>query len=296
MVRTSDFKDVEIHHRDLFRDHYRKYPIDHSDYLHGIMCTWKHYMKYSFARIDESIVILGEHDGQYFLRPPIGPDDENVLNEVIDLSVEQGWEPLLAMVGERSRNLIERTYPKGDLEYDRDYFDYVYLSEELRDLPGKPYLKIRNYLNKFRKNNDHSVETITNGNKKEIKDFLVRWCEQKGCSEDPFLLQERQATMFGIENIFDLGLEGLCIRVNGQVEALSIFEEMSDDIAVIHFEKATFDIPGLYQAINNEAAAFLSERFRFIDRESDMGVPGLRKAKEKYRPHHMLKVSELRTV
>ncbi|MEA3559886.1 MAG: phosphatidylglycerol lysyltransferase domain-containing protein [Candidatus Thermoplasmatota archaeon] len=294
MVDIKDLKPVELGHRDLFREHYRKYPIEHSDYLHGIMCTWKHYMRYSFALMDDSILIVGEHEGKMYMRSPVGPLDKKVFEEALTFSREQGFEPLFAMVGERTARFLEKEFPELETRPHRDYFDYIYLSSDLRDLQGKRYLKIRNYLNKFRKQNDHSVEPVSLDNKDEIHDFLVRWCERKGCQDVPFLMQERQATMFGIDNFFDLGFEGLCIRVNGQVEAFSIFEEMRSDMAVVHFEKANFDIPGLYQAVNNEAAKLLAGKYRFMNRESDMGVPGLRKAKEKYRPDHMMKVSHCR--
>ncbi|MFO8051615.1 MAG: phosphatidylglycerol lysyltransferase domain-containing protein [Thermoplasmatota archaeon] len=293
MVRVSDFETVGPEHRDIFREHYKKYPVEHSDYLHGIMCTWKHYMTYSFTELEGSILILAEHDGEHYLRPPVGPLDREIFQEAANLSLEQGWHPVFSMVGERTAKFLEEEFPDMELHWHRDYFDYIYLAEDLRDLPGKRYLKIRNYLNRFRKNLDHSVEPITRDNKDEVREFLVRWCEKKGCREDPFLLYERQANMYGIDNFFELGFGGICIRVNGRVEALSIFEEMRPDMAVIHYEKATFEIPGLYQAINNEAAKLLSESYRYIDREADMGVPGLRRAKKKYRPDHMLKVSHM---
>ncbi|MFW3147135.1 MAG: DUF2156 domain-containing protein [Thermoplasmatota archaeon] len=290
MLDMANIRKVEIGDRDLFRDHYAKYPVEHSDYLHAVMCSWQHYMTYKYADVEGSLVIIGEHDGIHYPRPPVGPMSEDLIRGVIEFSVNQDWETKLTMIGERTADFIRKELPDLNLVPHREYFDYIYLSRDLADLPGKQYLKVRNYLNKFRKTYDHSVEPIVLENKTEVREFLIRWCEQKGCDEEPFLLQERQATMFAIDNFFDLGLEGCVIRVDGRVEALSIFEPMTDDTAVIHFEKANFDITGLYQAINNEAARLLAPRFSFINRESDMGVEGLRKAKEKYRPDHMLKV------
>lgn len=290
----SDLKIVELKDKDILRDHYSRFPPEHSDYLHSIMYTWRDYMTYSYAKVSDSIVILGKHDDRLYLRPPIGPNEKEVFKEVIDLSEREGWNPIISMIGKETVSWMMKEFPQFEYEQHRDYFDYIYLSSDLSDLPGKNYLKIRNYLNKFRKNNDHSIETITSENIIEVKDFLIRWCEQKGCRDDPFLLQERQATYHALDDMFDLGLEGLLIRVDGKVEAFSIFEEMRSDMAVVHYEKANFDLAGLYQAINNETAKFLTNRYRFIDRESDMGVPGLRKAKEKYRPDHMLEIYHAR--
>jgi hypothetical protein len=293
-LEISDLKKVTLEDRDTFRKHYSRYPLQHSDFLHATMYSWRDYMSYYFTRIGESLVILGEHEGRNYIRPPIGPYDRSVYNEVIDLSLDQGWEPVIAMIGNGSKGWMEKEFPQFKYDGHRDYFEYIYRSSDLWNLPGKKYLKIRNYLNKFRRSNDHSVDVISEQNIKEVKEFLIQWCEQKGCQDDAFLMHERQATYHALDDMFELGLEGIAIRIDGEVEAFSIFEEMRSDMAVVHFEKANFDIVGLYQAINNETAGYLNERYEFINRESDMGVPGLRKAKEKYRPHHMLKIFHAR--
>jgi len=199
------------------------------------------------------------------------------------------------MIGSGTRKWLAEEFPELGYEPHRDYFEYVYLASDLANLPGKDYLKVRNYLNKFRKNNDHTVESISTENIGEVKDFLVRWCEQRGCQDDPFLMQERQTNYHALEDMFPLGMEGVLVRVDGRVEAFSVFEEMSKEMAVVHHEKANVEIPGLYQAINNETARVLVDRYRFINRESDMGVEGLRRAKEKYRPHHLLEIHHARS-
>jgi hypothetical protein len=283
-LELEDLKPVGIEDKDLFKHLYSKFHPEHSDYLHGTMFTWRDYMTYSYTKVSGSIVIVGEHERNHYIRPPVGPLEKDVFQEIMDLSTEQGWNPIIAMIGGEMAEWMMQEFPN-------DNYD---LSSDLANLPGKDYLKVRNYLNKFRKNNDHTVESISSNNIKEAKDFLIRWCEQKGCKDDPFLMHERQATFHALDDLFELDLQGLLIRVEGQVEAFSIFEEMRPDMAVVHYEKANFDLVGLYQAINNETARFLSDRYEFINRESDMGVPGLRRAKEKYRPHHMLEIYHVR--
>jgi hypothetical protein len=293
-LERSDLKTVTLEDGGIFRDHYSRFHPGHSDFLHAIMYSWRDYMTYYYTKVGDSLVILGEHEGENYIRPPIGPLDSTVFQEVIDLSIDQGWEPVIAMIDCNTKDWMQKEFPQFNYTPHRDYFEYIYLSSDLADLPGKNYLKVRNYLNKFRKTYDHSAEPISINNIEETKDFLIRWCEQKGCQDDPFLMQERQATYHALDDMFELGLEGIVIRVDGQIEAFSIFEEMRSDMAVVHFEKANFDHIGLYQAINNETAKFLKDNYEFINRESDMGVTGLRRAKEKYRPHHMLEIYHAR--
>ena len=69
---------------------------------------------------------------------------------------------------------------------------------------------------------------------------------------------------------------------------------MTDDTALVHFEKGLPDCEGIYKAINKETAALLAKRFAYINRESDLGVSGLREAKMRYHPHHMVEVYSMK--
>jgi hypothetical protein len=289
-MRLSEFSKVTIDDGPDFREHFSRFVPEHSDYLHSIMVSWSHYMDYRYLWKNGSLIILTEHEGIRRLRPPVGEFDPDLFTETMELAREKDMEHVLSMVGIRTKEAMLDRFSNLEFIPHRNYFDYVYQASDLAELPGKGYLKVRNYLNKFRRENDYSMESIGDNNIEDVKEFLRRWCMQKGCNDDPFLITERQATMTSLENLTDLALSGSAIRIGDRIEALSIFEEMAPDMAVIHYEKANFDIWGLYQAINNEAAIILSEKYDFINRESDMGVPGLRKAKMKYRPHHMLEV------
>jgi hypothetical protein len=294
-MRISDFKKVELEDGERFREHLGMVGSPHSDYMHSTIMAWSHYMDYLHTWEDENLVIMTVFNGKRQIRPPVGNPSKKAYEEVLKISRTEGTEPLISMIDSRARKEMEEMFPELEFQSHRDYYEYVYLSSDLADLPGKRYLKVRNYLNKFRRENRYQVEPVDEGNIEEIKDFLRRWCMMKGCKEEPFLLSERQANMYALENLEELALSGTAIRIDDKIEAFSIFERMSDDTTVIHYEKANFEIQGLYQAINNETALILRNRTEFINREADMGVPGLRKAKKKYGPHHMLEVYHART-
>ena len=94
-----------------------------------------------------------------------------------------------------------------------------------------------------------------------------------------------------ISDIFCDGL-GACIGKcpQGAIETIAVFEGMNPGTALVHYEKGSPDYDGIYKAINQETAKLLQPNFKFINRESDMGIPGLRKAKLSYKPHHMVEV------
>ena len=124
----------------------------------------------------------------------------------------------------------------------------------------------------------------------EVREFLLEWCEWKDCDEKEFLANEKDAILFAIAHFDLLGLSGLAIRVQGKIGAISLYEPLNRETAVIHFEKGLPDCEGIYKAINTETAQILHRLFPYINRESDMGVPGLREAKLRYHPDHKVEV------
>ena len=90
-------------------------------------------------------------------------------------------------------------------------------------------------------------------------------------------------------NFNELSLSGGLILIDGKSIAYTIGEKLNPDTMVIHFEKAHIDYEGSYQAINNLFAKECCKEVNYINREQDLGIVGLRRAKESYKPHHMVK-------
>lgn len=290
MLRRDDFKLITLEEKELFDEHFSKYPPLHSDYVFSTMVCWHDYMAYYYTRVDNSIIIMTERNGVIRFRCPIGEANRELTEATIKLAKEEGSEPPLAVIDPEMKKWLAGEFPDLIFEPHRDMFDYVYLAEDLVELRGKDYQSIRNDLNYFTRSYRFSVEEITRDNIREAKDFLVEWCLKRGCEDEELLESEKDANHFAIDHFFELELEGIVIRINGVIEAFSVFEGMSDRAAVIHFEKGNYDYRGIYQAINRETAGRLADDYEFINREPDMGIPGLRRAKMKYRPHHMVEL------
>ena len=114
------------------------------------------------------------------------------------------------------------------------------------------------------------------------------WCELRDCVEDPDLLHEDRAIYEAISHFKELGFRGGAISIDSKVEAFALGEPLNPDTAVIHIEKANPDIPGLYAAINQLFCAEEWSGVKYINREQDLGLENLRKAKESYYPDHMV--------
>lgn len=294
MLGKKNFKPVTLADRTFFERHYALYPQTHSDNTFTSMICWNHVMHYRYAYMKGNVILECTTAGVTRLHPPIGPRDPELMREVINLGLHTGDEnkPLM-LIDTETAKWMKKIDPELMLVPDLNHFEYVYRALDLAELPGKKYLKIRSQINKFRKSYRHSVEPITPKNRKEITEFLVKWCECRKCEENFILAHEIEAISYAIEHLTELHLRGLLIRIGSHVGAISLFERLNTDTAVIHFEKGLPEYKGIYKVINAETASVLASEVEYINRESDLGVSGLRKSKLRYYPHHMIEVYSL---
>ncbi len=290
MLSASDFNPVSLQDKDFFKRHYERFPQVHSDNTFTNMICWNPYANYRFAYVNGCVVLSSTIEKITRYRPPIGLRDPQLLADLLELATESKDNYPLVILDSETKDWILQLYPDLKLDTERKYFDYVYLAKNLAELPGKNYLTIRHQLNKFQRTCSPQIEPISTENIREILEFLDQWCIWKDCDSDPILASEKEAILFAISHYQKLELSGLAIRANGKIGAISLFEGLNKDTALVHFEKGLPDCKGIYRAINAETAKILANEYVFINRESDMGVEGIREAKMRYHPHHMVEV------
>ena len=229
-------------------------------------------------------------EGRTRYRPPIGLRNPDLLMDLMRLATKSMDDIPLFILDPETKEWISELFPDLKLYPERKYFDYIYRASDLAELSGKKYLTIRHQLNQFQRTCLPLVEPITKDDVKDVLDFLDKWCDWKDCDSDPVLANEKEAVLFAIAHYDELKLSGLVVKVDGKVGAMSIFEGLNKDTALVHFEKGLPDCKGIYRAINAETARILAKDFVYINRESDMGVAGIREAKTRYHPDHMVEV------
>lgn len=177
-----------------------------------------------------------------------------------------------------------------------EYEDYVYLTEDLATLKGNRFSKKRNLVNQFKReylNGKKRVETreITPEDADACLSFLQRWCEERACDQegDESLACEKEAIEKALHNIDTMEMKGLLLTIDGVVNAFGIGSRLTREMGAFHFEKALAGIKGLYQYFDRECARKLFDEFRYINKESDMDLPGLAKAKRSYYPVEFVK-------
>ena len=224
---------------------------------------------------------------------PIGPGDRRGVIEDILLDARQRGIPCrIVSMTDADRAELEAWFPDRFLfRTDRDSFDYVYAMDDLADLKGRKFQKKRNHLNRFRAEHPEAVCVPLDGEHLgPARDMVDSWFRQR-IAEDPHgeYLLEQVAISRAFQHFKALEMEGLMLLDGGEVLAVTLGSRLSKDTIDVHFEKAREDVEGAYAAINCEFARYLRDKYpeiKFLNREDDMGLEGLRRAKLSYQPHH----------
>ena len=206
--------------------------------------------------------------------------------------------------GFREYHLVPQTYLDGfgraeveklfTVTEETEYEDYVYLSSNLAELPGRDYAKKRNLVRQFEREcldlGRVKVDAISPANAEECLACLEVWRAERGGEQWTGLLEcERQAITKALKNLSACELQGLMVAIDGKVKGFGIGSRLKDDTWVLHFEKASDQVKGLYQYLDRECAKRLFPGVTFLNKESDMGDAGLAKAKLSYHPAFRVK-------
>ena len=247
------------------------------------------------AFVEGYLAFFSQFDRRSVYPFPVGQGDlKPVLEAIIHDARTRGIPCYLTSMTEADCETLEQLYP-GAFRFhtDRDAFDYVYSIDALADLKGRKFQKKRNHLNRFRENHPACQALPLDENTRVAAFCLLRqWYENRKLT-DPH--GDFQLEQIALERAFafqqPLGIEGMVLMENGEPLAFAMGSRLSADTFDIHFEKAREDIDGTYAAINQAFASHLREKhpeLRWLNREDDLGLEGLRKAKLSYNPDHLI--------
>ncbi|HEX9080602.1 MAG TPA: phosphatidylglycerol lysyltransferase domain-containing protein [Desulfuromonadaceae bacterium] len=238
---------------------------------------------YQLTRVADSVVLLGKgYDGRRYFLPPMGGDTAGALEVMFDTGGE--------LYG-ADEPFAERHLGGTGVEVteDRNSFDYLYLREELATLPGNRFHKKKNRINYFTARHTYEVGIYEPHSRCGCLELLDTWYRMAEHEENASLDLELEATAEALSLAGQLGLEGVVVAVEGAVRAFALGERLNRETAVCHFEKADPFMEGLSQLVNREFSRLLFNDCRYINREQDLGEPGLRSAKLSYHPVELVK-------
>ena len=274
-------------------ERYNKYRAqDETNASEGVFMTmfiWDKYYNLSLAENGEFLFIRFDIKGKepsYFF--PIGNGNlENAINELLDYAKTRGEKLIFRLVNRENAQKLKELYgERFSYKESRDSYDYIYLTEKMISLSGKKLHSKRNHLNYFLENYKYEYIKVTDAQLLEEcakkADSLVRAKEKNKNSFEAGAMQAY------FENFFAFNQTGAVIKVDGDIAAMSFGEKLCEDTALIQIELADEKYRGAYQAINKLFCENEWSNLKYVNREEDMGIEGLRRAKESYQPEFLV--------
>lgn len=265
-----------------------------SDFCFSNLFCWQEKFKTEFAIRDGWLFVRfrDKIDRNSYLFPIGGSDLREAVNLIKKDADEIHCEFQIRGLTERMVNELEAALPgRFTFKLNRSVSDYIYTSEKLIHLTGKKLQSKRNHINRFKNENNWHYKSLTNNPElvKECRAMLHEWMEDNAEDKDPSLVYDDIATKLMLDNFEYFGLRGGVICVEGKMVAFSLGVPLTEDTLDVHVEKAiTNNMHGAYTIMNQQFVLNEASEFKYINREEDMGIESLRKAKMSYQPDILL--------
>jgi len=287
-------RQVTLEDKDEIEGLFSKYSTEVSERTFGSVYIWRQYAGRSFiSRFRDHLIMTWyrERFGKLMFCP-VGEDPVTII-AAFSKAPPLGGDPFKGIFGIVEPTASALTRLGLNPVPLRDEWDYVYLTRDLIELDGPKYHTQRKEMKKATSELNLVYEPMTREHQLQCLQLEEVWCDLKHCRLDKFSEAEDAALKEAISNLDTLGFMGGVVLLDGKVQALTVGEKLNSTTAVVHFEKANPEIRGLYQVINQQFCERALKDFEFVNREQDVGEPGLRRAKEGYHPHHFVEKSLL---
>ncbi len=268
---------------------FKEAQTDCCEYCFGNIFMWSDIYENKICN-DNGIFVSADFTDKPIFCYPVGNGDKKAtVEKLIEYAKELGVELEFFGLTERDKDELNYLFPNQfRIEETRDFFDYLYKSEDLANLIGRKYHSKKNHVSFFEKTFDWKYEPINEANIEQcllLNDHWEGLNKQKNPEE---ITEENLAIKKALKHYFDLDFEGGVLTVQGEIVAFTFGEKLNDTTFCTHVEKAYGNIRGAYQMINREFARQLIDKYEFINREEDTGSEGLRRAKLSYHPHRLV--------
>ncbi len=276
-----NLKEITLDDRELFLKYIGK--SENSTLSFTTLYTWSFDGRIKYAIADDCLILVFCGKNGCVCSYPYG-DGNRV--EAAKKAYKFMEKPVFILMDEQQANELERVFPEEfAISSDENSADYVYLTEDLINLKGNKYQQKRNHLNAFLKQYEYKYERLSIENIDEIKELFFKW-ESGQINHDTGSSQK--ATLMFLENMDKLNAVCAGLRVDGKLVAFTGGEAITDDMAHVLIEFADIDYRGAFNVINRDFCKNEWGGYKYINREEDMGVEGMRYAKRAYNPVKMI--------
>ncbi len=293
------FKPISLEDQVILEPILQKYQSESSEYTFAYIYMWRHDYGFSYAIHNNYLVIISEsgYDIPFALCPiPIDTVYEtNSFSEIVHWLKaefkENNYQFVFARVHEP---LLQWFYNITSLNIEYELSDktsdYVYSVESMVHLTGKKLSSKRNHINQFIRNYpDYEIVEISNEHLSECCRIMKEWCEARHCTCNSPEGCERHAFNQLADSWEYMPVNGILLKINDKFEGFTVGEKLNDTTVVIRYEKGNVDIHGIYAVLNRDYINRSWSEMKCVNREEDMGIEGLRRAKSSYIPSHMIR-------
>lgn len=284
---------LDINSKNIIKSFFNAQRIEASDMLFGNLYIWHFSRDIKYSILNDCLVIITKYDNEHypFAFYPIGLGDrKRALEGIREFFLDNNMPFSLRQIEEYQRDELLEFFPNSfEISENRDRFDYLYSIDELIKLEGRKFHNKKNHFNRFLNSYPNFLyEEINANNALEVLESYKRWFEENP-NKTEGLINELKGIEASLINFDLLDFKGAIIRIENNIAAFSLAEQINDDSVVIHIEKANIFYNGIYQAINQQFLANAFSNLTFVNREEDLGIEGLRLAKMTYNPIRFIK-------
>lgn len=281
-----DFRTPTLDDRDWINARIDEIGSPSCEYTFGNIFAYTAKMELKVADYKGCLLTRCIYDGELMYCYPMGNGDRKAgIEAIIDDAEGLGMDFIIFGITKELADELEDNFPdKFKIVFDRGGSDYIYSCQDLISLAGKKYQPKRNHISFFKKNFSWSYERICRENIPDCIEMNRKWIEQSLEERKQELYEEFDIIRLAFENYEELDFVGGLIRVDGEVVAYTMGERMNEDTFCVHFEKAFSSYRGAYPMINREFCERELSSYKYVDREDDLDVDNLRKAKLSYYP------------
>ena len=279
------FRNIEIEDYEKVSPLLKSSGIENCEHCFATMLVWSMRHDIQIA-VEENTVFMRSFGREHiwYLYPRGQMDKKQAIERIIRDA--DGKKISIYGIDENNAEFLKENFSEiFDIKEDRNGADYLYRTTDLANLPGKNYQKKRNHISRFiRENPDYRFVPLSTDNKEIAKQFVNDWCNTYNTDNSWDLVSEQKGIHLLIDNFDKLDIMGAMIETQGKTVALSLAAPINERMVDVMVEKAYHEINGAYAIINRDFALNCFTQFELINREDDMGIENLRKAKMSYFP------------
>ncbi len=291
-----DFREISISDKDLIDRCLKVSDFQGCEYSFANNLAWRRLADTVIAFYDDFYISCSFYDGEPCFTFPAGAStDDNqgkqkyiqLFSMLEDLVRKQGHKLVISSVTKNNLTWMSDFYgDRIDIVGNESGYDYIYNSEDLAFFKGRKYHGKRNHVNRF-KENKWSFRLMTDKDFDECTHFAAE--SYNNLDDADFSAAVEQYALHVFFSNFDrLGLVGGMLFSNDELVGFTIGEPLNSNTFDVHIEKARADVQGAYPTLCSEFIKACGLDFKYINREEDLGLDGLRKSKLSYRPTYLL--------